>query len=145
MINCPRCGKENEIESQFCSRCGLEIANYARESTIDASDLLPCYRHPGTKTQLRCGRCDRPICDRCTILGPAGQRCPDCAQSQTIYRPGAIGLSFKRMLADFWRNPFRIWILIILFSTVSGIVRSCNHSSRQPVYESRASEDLPER
>jgi hypothetical protein len=26
-----------------------------------------------------CGRCERPICVKCMVSGPAGMRCPDCA------------------------------------------------------------------
>lgn len=38
-----------------------------------------CYRHPKVETNVSCGKCDRPICPRCMVAGPAGMRCPDCA------------------------------------------------------------------
>ena len=37
-----------------------------------------CYRHPTTETWLRCGRCDQPICVKCSIQGPVGSRCRQC-------------------------------------------------------------------
>ncbi len=37
-----------------------------------------CYRHPKTETWLRCGRCDQPICTRCSVQGPVGSRCRQC-------------------------------------------------------------------
>jgi hypothetical protein len=37
-----------------------------------------CYRHPSTETWLRCGRCDQPICTKCSVQGPVGSRCRQC-------------------------------------------------------------------
>ncbi|HEV7663181.1 MAG TPA: B-box zinc finger protein [Chloroflexota bacterium] len=44
------------------------------------SGTLRCARHPGTETVLRCGKCETPICPRCSISTPVGARCPSCAQ-----------------------------------------------------------------
>ncbi len=30
-------------------------------------------------TFVRCGKCDKPICPDCMLIGPAGTRCRDCA------------------------------------------------------------------
>ncbi|MDY6911955.1 MAG: hypothetical protein SVM79_06355 [Chloroflexota bacterium] len=38
-----------------------------------------CYRHPTTETNLRCGKCDKYICPKCTVQTLVGARCPDCA------------------------------------------------------------------
>ena len=50
-----------------------------------------CARHAGTKTRLRCGRCEKPICPKCTNMGPVGARCRDCLSNRDshIYRVGA--------------------------------------------------------
>ncbi len=45
----------------------------------DAEQMF-CYRHPTTETWLRCGRCDRPICTKCSIQGPVGSRCRECGR-----------------------------------------------------------------
>lgn len=37
-----------------------------------------CAKHSKVKTRLRCGRCEKPICTKCTKYGPTGARCPDC-------------------------------------------------------------------
>ena len=37
-----------------------------------------CAQHRDTPTNLRCGRCDTPVCPRCRIHGPVGLRCLDC-------------------------------------------------------------------
>ncbi|MDQ3964502.1 MAG: rhomboid family intramembrane serine protease [Actinomycetota bacterium] len=41
-------------------------------------EQLYCYGHPNTPTRLRCSRCDRPICGRCSIPATVGQHCPEC-------------------------------------------------------------------
>ena len=66
------------------------------DSTQDFSDLAIaeepgvywCWRHRKVKTRLRCGRCEKPICPKCTVMGPTGARCRECASNRTqhIYR-----------------------------------------------------------
>ena len=66
------------------------------ETTEDFSELaIPeepgvywCWRHRKVKTRLRCGRCEKPICPQCTVMGPTGSRCRECAsnRSQHIYQ-----------------------------------------------------------
>ena len=43
---------------------------------------LTCYIHPKVETQLRCNRCDKPICIKCATHTPTGYRCPECIRSQ---------------------------------------------------------------
>src|ERR1051326_3086447 len=46
-----------------------------------------CVNHPNTETYLRCGKCDKPICADCMLIGPAGTRCKECAsvRSSPLY------------------------------------------------------------
>ena len=44
---------------------------------------MRCAAHPDVETNLRCGKCGKPICPRCTVQTPVGFRCPDCAR---LYR-----------------------------------------------------------
>ena len=76
------------------------------DTTQDFSDLtIPeepgvywCWRHRKVKTRLRCGRCEKPICPKCTVMGPTGARCRECASNRTqhIYRvsPVQFALTF---------------------------------------------------
>jgi hypothetical protein len=50
--------------------------------TLAATDdgTLFCYRHPDRETYISCGRCDRPICTGCAMLGPVGARCRECGK-----------------------------------------------------------------
>jgi hypothetical protein len=45
-------------------------------------DTLTCHFHPKRETQLRCNRCDKPICIKCATHTPTGYRCPECIRSQ---------------------------------------------------------------
>ncbi|RYG85913.1 zinc-ribbon domain-containing protein, partial [bacterium] len=88
-MTCPRCGKENEADARFCARCGLEFARY-QTTRVATEGEMRCYRHPKVATNLSCGRCERPVCTRCAINGPAGIRCPECARSNVAFRPAAV-------------------------------------------------------
>lgn len=56
---------------------------------------MRCARHPDIETQLRCGKCDTPICPECMVFGPAGARCKDCAalRSSPLYHVSASSLA----------------------------------------------------
>jgi len=43
---------------------------------------LTCTFHPKRETNLRCNRCDRPICYKCAKQTPTGYRCPECIRNQ---------------------------------------------------------------
>ena len=47
---------------------------------VDGADAQFCYRHPERETYISCGRCDRPICTSCAMLGPVGARCRECGK-----------------------------------------------------------------
>ena len=41
---------------------------------------MRCATHPDVETNLRCGKCGKPICPKCLVQTPVGARCPDCAK-----------------------------------------------------------------
>ena len=51
-----------------------------------------CARHHATPTRLRCGRCEKPICPKCTVMGPVGARCRECASNRSshMYQVGPL-------------------------------------------------------
>ncbi len=49
-------------------------------AAADEQGALFCYRHPTRETYIRCGRCERPICTGCAMLGPVGSRCKSCGK-----------------------------------------------------------------
>jgi hypothetical protein len=48
----------------------------------EIEQTLTCAFHPKRETQLRCNRCNKPICIRCATHTPTGYRCPECIRSQ---------------------------------------------------------------
>ena len=52
---------------------------------------MKCAAHPDTETNLRCGKCGKPICPRCLVQTPVGARCPACAKLHKLptYRVSA--------------------------------------------------------
>jgi hypothetical protein len=64
---------------------------------------MQCYRHPRTETFVSCGRCDKPICPKCMVSGPAGMRCRDCGtiSSPALYQipPARLALAAVAALA----------------------------------------------
>lgn len=41
---------------------------------------MKCAAHPSVETNLRCGKCGKPICPKCMVQTPVGARCPGCAR-----------------------------------------------------------------
>ncbi|MBS1723205.1 MAG: zinc-ribbon domain-containing protein [Armatimonadetes bacterium] len=122
-MNCPKCGLENPDGASFCNRCGKELAV---ASASVPGEIKFCYRHPKVETQLSCGRCERPVCTKCVVLGPAGPRCRDCSKLNIPVRPGAVVHDVKRGLGGLFRGgPWTIYIWILLISTLGATARGC--------------------
>ena len=53
---------------------------------------MKCAHHPDVETNLRCGKCDTPICPKCMVQTPVGARCPDCAKLYKLptYRVSSV-------------------------------------------------------
>lgn len=83
-----------------------------------------CARHKNVETRLRCGRCEKPICPKCTVYGPTGARCRDCLSNRGSHlyqiEPrqaalafgasvvlGALGAALTQAVGAFW-----FWILL---------------------------------
>ena len=41
---------------------------------------MKCAYHPDVETNLRCGKCGKPICPKDMVQTPVGARCRDCAR-----------------------------------------------------------------
>ena len=75
-----------------------EIEDFSELEVPGEPGLFWCWRHRKVQTRLRCGRCEKPICPKCTRMGPTGARCVECASNRTqhIYQvgPGHLILTF---------------------------------------------------
>lgn len=83
-----------------------------------------CARHKNTQTRLRCGRCEKPICPKCTVMAPTGARCRECVSNRDAHMyqvapkhfalafgasflAGALGLILIEIAGAFW-----LWVLL---------------------------------
>ncbi len=49
---------------------------------VAAEETIYCANHPTTPTLLRCNKCNKPICPKCTVQTPVGFRCKECVRNQ---------------------------------------------------------------
>lgn len=101
---------------------------------------VQCSYHPEVMTRLRCSRCGKPICPRCSVRTPVGLRCPDCAGvrglptyatgSSVLVRAGAAGLALAVVAGVIW-GFFPDWGfylgLILGFGVAELIARQANN------------------
>lgn len=83
-----------------------------------------CARHKTVQTRLRCGRCEKPICPKCTVMAPTGARCRDCVSNRDAHMyqvaprhyalafgasalAGALGVFLIEIAGAFW-----LWVLL---------------------------------
>lgn len=85
-----------------------------------------CTRHPGEETRLACSACGDPVCHRCVVATPVGQKCPRCARQahgarargkpRQLVKAGAAGIAAAAaggvLLAIFVRGT-RGWFTLI--------------------------------
>ncbi len=95
---------------------------------------VPCADHPDVETRLRCSRCGRPICPRCSVRTPVGMRCPDCGGTRsavaanpagTLTAAGA-GLAVATAVGIAWGffpDWQFYWALLLGFGAVETMVR----------------------
>ena len=74
-----------------------ETTNYDALQVPGEPGVWFCARHQNTQTRLRCGRCEKPICPKCTNMGPVGARCRDCLSNRGshIYKVSAPQLAMS--------------------------------------------------
>lgn len=145
---CPRCGRENESDATNCVRCGLDLTVDYEAASEPAAPESFCYRHPKVPTNLSCGRCERPICTKCAVIGPNGVRCKECARQNIAIRPGAVVHEVKRsVFRVVFASPWSLWMIITVVGFAFWMFRSCaanlddrRHPPPAERYEERSEE-----
>ncbi len=88
-----------------------------------SEEVLTCYKHPKTKTRLRCNKCARPVCGKCIVRTPVGYRCRECVNVQQrafyagfrpIYYLVALVVALPLALVAGWLIPRLGWYAIFL-------------------------------
>ncbi len=86
-------------------------------------DLFYCYRHKKEPTRVTCGRCGRPLCPKCIVIGTAGVRCQLCAKGNVKVRP--LGLAhdassgISRLIGSVSRTTGGYWIVWIVIMLIT--------------------------
>ncbi len=89
-----------------------------------------CARHKGVQTRLRCGRCEKPICPKCTVMAPTGARCRECVSNRDAHMyqvgPKHLGLAFSAAVGVGVLGAFltsiagAFWLWILLYAPAVG-------------------------
>ncbi len=123
---CSQCKASAPDNKKFCGECGAALTKSEAVAVPGDDGAWYCCRHTKTVTRLRCGRCEAPICPKCTVYTPAGTRCRTCAKNKIALRPagvlhGAVGaishaapgagrrvwyLALWYLILSFGRGPF---------------------------------------
>ncbi|MFN8413547.1 MAG: hypothetical protein U0Z26_14275 [Anaerolineales bacterium] len=48
---------------------------------MNDTTMTTCYAHPTREANLRCKRCERPMCTSCAVHTPTGYLCKDCVRT----------------------------------------------------------------
>ena len=88
----------------------------------DEPGVFWCARHSKTKTRLRCGKCEAPICPKCTVMSPVGARCRDCASNRSshIYQiaPAQYAAAFGIAFGLSWLASFVSVLSLLIWFTI---------------------------
>jgi hypothetical protein len=110
---------------------------------------MQCANHPDVETNLRCGKCGKPICPACVVQTPVGIRCRECANLKRlpIYEVSArhyliatgvglgIGLATGYVWALMWQLiPF----LLLNFLIAAGVGYTIGESISRSVNRKRS-------
>ncbi|GAB4522703.1 MAG: hypothetical protein Fur0018_04780 [Anaerolineales bacterium] len=105
-------------------------------------DTLYCANHPAVETQLRCNRCEKPICPKCAVSTPTGYRCQDCVHAQqkvfqtALRRDYVVAFSLAAILSlliNIIALFLGIWALFLAFIAgfaISEVVRKATGRRR---------------
>lgn len=143
----PHCGKCNApmLESEKeCQSCGSKSTPQYNGTPVESEPgVFFCFRHKKEKTRLRCGRCARAICTRCAVIGSAGPRCPVCAKSHVPINLRGIAHDIKLRSRGLFRGPFQYLWILLAFTVITGVVRSCSYNTTQPIPEDYQEREPP--
>lgn len=80
---------------------------------------MKCATHPDIETNLRCGKCGKPICPKCLVQTPVGARCPDCAR---LYRLPTFRVSTVHYLRAAGAALVAAIVTGVIWGAVSGFI-----------------------
>ncbi len=109
---CSKCGAEAKEPTKFCGACGVAFVPMPKAVPVPGEDgVFYCAKHKKETTRVTCGRCEKPICHRCMIIGPAGVRCKECARNRVPIRARGV---LHDVTSGVTRSPVanRVWYMV---------------------------------
>lgn len=85
-MRCSSCGFSVDSNPKFCPECGKKFVAVQPAVNAGEDGLYYCYKHKKETTRVTCGRCERPICTKCSVIGSVGVRCRECAKNRVPIR-----------------------------------------------------------
>lgn len=93
---------------------------------------MKCATHPEVETNLKCGKCGRPICPKCLVQTPVGVRCSDCARMRRLptfdvsFRQyliaSAVGLGVAAAGGIAWAVIFELFSYLLFYLALAAAV-----------------------
>ena len=80
---------------------------------------MKCAAHPSVETNLKCGKCGKPICPKCMVQTPVGARCPDCAK---LYKLPTYRVSTRYYLRAIGTALGMAVVCGVIWGVVGGLV-----------------------
>ena len=80
---------------------------------------MRCATHPDVETNLRCGKCGKPICPKCMVQPPVGARCPTCAR---LYKLPTYRVSFRYYLRAIGTALGMAVVCGVVWGVINGVV-----------------------
>ncbi len=108
------------------------------------TDEIRCARHPDTVTNLRCSRCEKPVCVRCMVYTPVGIRCRECAVERRsginapstphVARAALAGAGAAIVIAPLWGlfPEYAFWLALLLGFAGGDLVNMASGRKRGP-------------
>ena len=119
-MNCSQCRAANPDGKKFCGECGNELVKAEAVAVPGGDGEYYCARHVKAVTRLRCGRCESPICPKCTVYTPAGTRCRPCSKNKIALRPAGVLHSAASLAASAAPGVGRrVWYLALWYLILS--------------------------
>ena len=95
-----------------------EAQNETQDVTQDEAHeepLIYCVNHPETETLLRCNRCGKPICLKCSVLTDVGYRCKECIR-------GVQDSYYNANPADNWIALAVSFVIALIATPILGLL-----------------------
>lgn len=114
------------------------------------TEEMRCAKHPNEVTNLRCSRCEKPVCVRCMNYTPVGIRCRECAterrsginapSGEHLLKAASVGAGIALVGGVLWGffPLYGFWIALLLGFGGGELVNLAANRRRGPELQTAA-------